>query len=166
MKTTLLHIQSQWETKELYSNIYGFQIKPNTKWSIPGYSIEQVERFERDHCLILPKDFVDFLKITTGIHMNQIDIIRNIEKNQWNFSLEKPVIILPDKNLINAFRNNELFLEDGDALINIYGHRYLLCNRLKSYSNSKIYSIVDNDVIQFETNFESYLLHEFIKKTN
>jgi hypothetical protein len=65
--------EKKFNKKALYSNLWGWQIQPGTKWNA-GLSLEKIEELETLFGFEFPLDYREMLSVINGFDRNQISI--------------------------------------------------------------------------------------------
>jgi hypothetical protein len=157
LKETLKDLEGCWDRKALNLNVWGFQIQPHTKWLGEAYTSEEINNFEIKYDLLLPDDLVELLKLTKGLDTPQIHIKHNKTKMEWKLDLN-----LSQPLTANEFQDFDNFhiLSQSDVLINLYSHRFVVCNKNTRSKESKILSIYNGEIIPYAASLEKYLITE------
>ncbi|WP_281635627.1 hypothetical protein [Flavobacterium marginilacus] len=157
---------------QLYNNIYGFQIQPNTKF-LKGISRKQIDELQIFFGFDFPWDYREMLLNIGGLDTEEISIDpdREDETRFDNFFYQYPRDIEKSKSLVEEINAFKIYVESAlieagfdvseiVGYIPIYSHRALVV--FKDKYLSPVISACGADIIVYSNNLKEYLKNDFL----
>lgn len=164
--------ERKFERKQLYSNIWGWQIQPGTKWNV-GLSLKEITDLEKLFGFEFPTDYKAFLSEMNSFDHDEISIDpdeecedefgrtlyqypQDYERTKWKVEELFEFINYTKEPLEKAGFDTEQII----GFIPLYGNRYLTVFSDKSLS-PVISSHQGTDVILYGNSLLEYWEREF-----
>lgn len=167
-------VEKKFEKIQLYNNVYGFQIQPNTKFR-KGISRKEIDKLETLFGFNFPWEYREMLLVFSNLDTPMISIHpedeSNIKYSEDNFFYNYPEDYEKSKWIIDEINENkeeaELALIEGGfdvskivGYVPMHHHRVLVVFEDKYLS--PVISVWGADIIMFGNNLKEYLKYELL----
>lgn len=162
--------EEQWSKCSIDQTVYGFQFQRGTHWS-PGLSDEKIVEYEGILKITFPNDFKVFLRHVNGTNLQMLNVYGQCgephRQSVGVYSYPRDIEIIRQRiehlrdwrtDLVKTLAEQDFALNDGAALVPIFGHRYVVCT--SNLDCSVVLSIAD----ALDANVYGNSLQEFLEK--
>lgn len=165
--------EKKWSVQPLKDEIYGFQIRPGTRWN-NGLSETAISEYERAVGFSFQEEFKMFLRAMNGTDLPTVNVYGRsghpTRESVGVYSYPRDLAIVKGRieavhpwrrELVATMAEQGFDLPEKANLMPIYAHRYLVC--IPGGESSVVLSIWDgSDAIVYGQSLSAYLQREFL----
>jgi hypothetical protein len=159
--------ENYWQTIEINSGIYGFQIRQETKW-LPGLSENEIVGYEKELGFQFPEIYKEFLRCMNGIDKLTVNIYgESGEEYQYApgyyaFPRDLEAVVEQIMWVYDSCDITKEKIEEQQIphIIPVVAHRCLIADRCDS---NPVLSMYGSDIIPYSPDLQRFLVDDIFR---